>query len=311
MPISSTTNAKVNEVFGGNAAREVNAILDVLNGPGNNYFVDSVNGSATGLGRSWREALSTLDAAVAKCSANAGDVIHVAPGHAETLSADSAVDIDVAGVTVIGYGLGAARPTFTFDTAATADFKLAAASVTVVNCLFLAGIDALTGPIEISAADCALINCEYRDDGTNNFETTDVVVLTTDAHRCLIDGFKFVSDGGAGGTQLQSVINLTSADECEIRNCFIICDGVLGPIEDATASASLHIHHNYLENTHANDVCITLAATSSGLIHHNLMKIATDAQTSWITGTNDCGLFENYGMNQDSEAGILAGTASV
>ena len=285
-------------------------IDDILeHGSGNIYWVDSVNGASTNSGNGPTDALDTLDAAVGKCTANQGDTIVVMEGHSETIIADSGVDIDVAGVTVLGLGHGADRPTFTFDTAATADFKLAAASVKIQNLLFLAGIDALTGPIEVSAADCAIIDCEYRDDDSNNYETVDVVTTTTSADRLLIDGFRFTHEGGSGGTQIQSVINIAAVDGVEIRNCFIVCDGANGGIECGQAT-HLHIHHNYIESTHANDVCITLGSTSTGLVSHNNLKIATDAQVTWISATNDCALFENYGVNADAQTGGVIGTVS-
>ncbi len=289
------------------------AIEDQSRTTGDRYYVDSgasTASDAAGSGDNPDRPFATLDFAIGQCTANNGDIIYVMPGHAETITADSGVDIDVAGVTVIGLGEGADRPTFTFTTAVTADFKLAAANTTVQNLLFVAGIDALTGPIEVGAADCKLIDIEYRDDAVNNYETTDVVTVLTAGHRLLIDGFKFISDGGAGGTQQESVINLVSADEVEIRNCHIVCDAAQGCIEDATASAQVNIHDNLLESTHANDVCITLQATTTGLIHRNFCKIATDSQVTWITATNDCGLFENYGVNADGETGKLIGTVS-
>lgn len=292
------------------AFREIQEILNFVDGPGDRFYVDSGDGDDSNNGTDWDSPLATLDAAVAKCTANNGDLIICKPGHADTLSADSAVDLDVAGITVLGLGHGAARPTFTFDTAVTADFKLAAASVKIINLLFVSGIDALTGPIEVGAADCAIIDCEYRDDDSNNYETTDVVTVLTAGHRLLIDGFKFIHDGGSGGTQQQSVINLVSADYAEIRNCHIVCDGAAGCIEDATASLQINIHHNTLESTHANDVAITLAAASTGFVQHNNLRIATDGQVTWISADNDCQLFENYGVNADAEAGGLIGTVS-
>lgn len=296
--------------------RASNEIVDLIdfalaNTTGNVFYVDSGDGSdAAGNGGTQDAPFATLDFAIDKCTANNGDVIFLMAGHAETLSADSDVDIDVEGITVIGLGQGSDRPTFTFDTAVTADFKLAAANTVVANLLFVAGIDALTGPIEVSAADCAILDCEYRDDDSNNFETTDVVVTTTAADRLLIDGFRYAHDGGSGGTQQQAVINIAVVDQVEIRNCFIICDAANGPIECAAAT-QVAIHNNYLESTHANDVCITLAATTTGLIWENYLAIATDAQTSAITATNDCRLYENYFTNVDGETGALQGSASV
>lgn len=310
--ISNSLSGKLGSVLNsGTLHAELVDILNLHDGPGNRYYVSSGSGNATNSGTSWNAALSTLDAAVNKCTPNNGDVILIAPDHAETLIADSGVDIDVAGVTVIGLGNGSSRPTFTFTTAVTADFKLAAAGVKVKNLLFKAGIDALTGPIEVSADDCAVIDCEYQDDATNNYETVDVLVTGGDntADRLVVDRFVYRHEGGTGGTQIQAVLNIGVQDGVEIRNCFIACDGATGGIECGN-STHLHIHHNYIESTHANDVCITLGSTSTGLIHDNRLKIATDVQTTWITATNDCALFENYGVNADAETGGLIGTVS-
>lgn len=292
----------------------VNTIEDTSRSTGDRFFVDSgsaTNSDSVGAGTNPDQPFATLDFAIAQCTASNGDIIYLMPGHAETIIADSGVDIDVAGITVIGLGTGADRPTFTFTTAATADFKLAAANTHIENILFVAGIDALSGPSEVGAAGCSIVNCEYQDDDTNNYETTDVVIVLTAGHRLLIDGFVFRHDGGSGGTQQESVINLVSADYAEIKNCFIICDAANGAIEDATASLQVNIHDNILESSHANDVCITLAATSTGAVHGNFCKIATDAQTTWITTSTDVGLYENYGVNVDGETGVLIGTASV
>ena len=65
-------------------------------------------------------------------------------------------------------------------TAVTADFKLAAANSAVKNILFVGGIDATTGVVEVSAADCALIDTEYRD---STGQATDVIITTADADR--------------------------------------------------------------------------------------------------------------------------------
>ena len=278
---------------------------------GNVRFVDS-GGTKTlddpNYGGDPEKTFATLDYAVGKMTANNGDHLILHPGHAETLSADSDVDIDQAGITTIGLGVGTNRPTFTFDTIDTADFKLAAANTKIQNLLFIAGIDALTGPIEVTAAECQIINCEYRD--YTSFSTLDVIVTDTNAHFLLIDGLKYRHDGGTGGSQEQSVINLVSADFAEIKNCFLIGNQQLGCIEDATASKMISIHDNYIETSEANDVCITLQSTTTGFVYRNYLKIVTNGQVSWITATNDCALFENYGVNNDAETGGLIGTPS-
>lgn len=272
---------------------------------GNYFWVDS---GASGQGDGTYEApYTTLDYAVGQCTANNGDVIIVKAGHAESLTADSAVDIDIAGITVIGLGTGDDRPTFTFTTAVAADFKLAADNVTIKNLLFKAGIDALTGPIEVSADDCAIINCEYQDDATNNYETTDVLVTTSTPLRLLVDGFKYVLDGGAGGTQNQSVIQLNGADNAIIRNCWLVADSGTGVIEDATTSDQILIENCTIENSEASPTpAITATATTTGSVVRCNLRIASG--TTYVTATTDLQYFETFGTGTDNTAGEKVGT---
>ena len=273
---------------------------------GDVFWVDSGVGGDGNKG-TWDNPWATLDYAVGRCTANNGDIIYVKAGHAETLTADSAVDIDVAGVTVIGLGTGADRPTFTFTTAVTADFKLAANNVTIQNLLFVAGIDALTGPIEVSADDCAIIDCEYRDDDTNNYETTDVIVTASTPLRMMIDGFKYIHDGGSGGTQNQSVIQLNGADKAIIRNCWIVADSATGVIEDATTSDQILIENCIIESTEASPtVAILLTATTTGTISNTYLRVASG--TTYLTATNDMQIFESFGTGTDATTGEKVGS---
>jgi len=281
--------------------------LPVLNTYGGNiWWVDSGAG-ADGNPGTFDLPFATLDYAVGRCTANNGDIIMVKAGHAESLTADSAVDVDVAGVTIVGLGTGADRPTFTFTTAVAADFKLAAANVTIQNLLFVAGIDALTGPIEVSGDDCAIIDCEYQDDATNNYETTDVIVTASTPLRMLIDGFKYVQDGGTGGTQNQSVIQLNGADFAIIRNCWLVADSGTGVIEDATVSDQIMIENCVVENSETSPtVAIFLQATTTGTIRNTNLRVASG--TTYLTATNDMQLFEVFGTGTDATTGEKVGT---
>jgi len=90
-------------------------IGDMLVG-GDVYFVDSgsgvTNNSNNGL-HPTKSPLATIAGALDKCTAANGDFIVVLPGHAETLTAELA--IDVAGVTIIGIGNGDNMPTLTIN----------------------------------------------------------------------------------------------------------------------------------------------------------------------------------------------------
>src|SRR5574341_1596957 len=47
---------------------------------------------------------ATLDYAIGRCTANRGDIIVVKEGHAENVTTANGIDLDVAGITVIGLG---------------------------------------------------------------------------------------------------------------------------------------------------------------------------------------------------------------
>ena len=105
---------------------------------------------------------ATLDYAISRCTANANEWIWVHGAHAETIIADSGVDVDIAGITVAWTGQGP-MPTFTFATAAAADFKMAAASCRVFGLRFLCNITVQGMIIEWSADDCEMAWCEFRE----------------------------------------------------------------------------------------------------------------------------------------------------
>lgn len=219
----------------------VYTVQDMLDHPGDIWFVDSGHSAAVngaGYGRNPDAPFATLDYAIANCTASNGDVIFVMPGHAENLAADSAVDIDVIGLKIIGLGWGSSRPTFTC-TAAAGDFKLAAASTWVQNILFLNDVDNSTGMVEVSAADCKLINCEWRESDAAKF--ADVLLLTTAAaDRLEISGCTFIGNAADGAV---SAIELVGADHCWIHDCYIKGNFDTGAIQCITTpSLLIRIH---------------------------------------------------------------------
>jgi hypothetical protein len=193
-------------------------IDDFTEHPGNIFFVDSgqttTGSDAVGYGRNPDAPFVTLDYAVAQCTGNQGDVIYVMPGHAETRSTTgNFLALDVAGISVIGLGKGADRPTFTLSHTGAAA-TISAASVHLENVVFVAGIDSVTAPLTISAADCSLKDVEFRD--TTDIEFVVGVITTADADRLAIDGF--VYHGYAAGNACTIGISLVGVDGGTITN---------------------------------------------------------------------------------------------
>ena len=251
--------------------------------PGTCFFVDSTNGDDTNnSGLDWENALATIDAAVDKCTASTGNTIYVAPWHVEDLAADSAVDVDAVGISIVGIRRGREMPTLT-ATAIAGDFKLAAASTSVRNIRFLSGVDATTGILEVSAADCAVIDCEFRDSVD---QSTDGLITVSGADRLLIDGWKHFGAAAAGGN---SAIALDGSDDCEIKNCYIYGNFAVGAIDlRTTASARVDIHDNKIWNANASCIAVVdTVTTSTGFIGPNLsiMLLTNGANiTEAVTG---------------------------
>lgn len=102
--------------------------------------------------------LRTLDYAIGLCTASKGDVIVVMPGHAETVT--SAITCDVAGVQIIGIGVGRNIPTFT-GSGAVDVFNVTAASVLLKNVRVVGASANVTALINIAAADFECQNCRF------------------------------------------------------------------------------------------------------------------------------------------------------
>lgn len=269
-------------------------IASTLFTTGKYFFVDSTHTLAAdegGAGITPDHPCATIDYAVGLCTANRGDVIVVAPGHTENLAADSAVDVDVAGVTIFGIRKGRLMPTLT-ATVIAGDFKLAAANCTVQNIRFLGGVDATTGVIEISAADCAVLDCEYRD-ATD--QATNVLITTAAANRLLIDGFRLL---GAHATGSNAGFMFIGADDLEVRNCYISGSFAKGPINFlTTVSLRVWVHDCTLQNIHTDDKGVFDEVTAStGWIGPN-MEVRVDADAANFDDAFDGATFQYSSTN--------------
>lgn len=235
------------------------------------FFVHSGTGSNYNTGLTPDTALASIDAAVGKCTANKGDVIIAMPGHTETVTAAAGLDLDVAGITIVGLGNGSNRPTINFTTATTADMDVDAANITMINCLFTGGLDALVAPIDVNAADFTMIDCETRD---VTGETLDwIVVATSTAHRGRL--IRPVHRGAAadGGDTWLSIRE--AVDGWVVEDPWIDGNFDEGCIENVTtACTNLSVYGGnrpaFFRNRGAEDLIIALTATTTGNIGPNI-----------------------------------------
>ncbi len=245
--------------------------------------------------------LNTLARAIAL--AQAGDMIIVGPGHTETVSTATALDVNVADVQILGVGQGLRKPKFTMDTVVGSTFTVSASGVRLENLHFAPGIDAVSVLVTVTGDDVDIVDCYLSD--TAGYQPVIGISVANDADNCRILGLR-ADDANSLGAEC---IAIGTGRFCEIRGCHISGDYSAACIKNITAAEQVLIADNYLENLNAIDVCIDMAATGTGRIARNCCRIATDAQTSWISG-GDCDLYENYGVNVDAETGVLIGTPS-
>jgi len=255
---------------------------------GNTFLVDSTatNAADTNTGKSWSSPLATLDGAINKCTANSGDVILLAPGHAETYTTTGAkATFDIAGIRVVSVGEGAARATFNFNHVG-ATFTISAASTVIENVLFVSGVDQLVTFATISGNDTTLLNCETRD--TGNKEVINGFTCTGD-RLLVIDHFH--NGDVATGVHALTVFNLTGVDNALFYRCRLLSKAVTAVINFATACTNIIVKQ-----------CDFLVTSVT-----NFTKSVVDTATGSTWEVNDCfDLAAGSGFSGGS-GGALAG----
>lgn len=171
---------------------------------GNYWFVNSATGNSGGPG-TFDAPYATLSQAIAVAAAN--DIIGIQAGHTETITAAGGVTVNVAGLQIIGFGTGEARPKFTFGTAVSASFLITSASVSVTNIIGIAGIDQLTQPFDVRAAGVTL-GIEWRDNATN-VEAVRAILGSAAADKININ---LTYLGQTGGSHCVNAIRLVGTD---------------------------------------------------------------------------------------------------
>lgn len=119
------------------------------------FWVDSGRGSNGNKG-TYLLPFETIDYAIGQCSANRGDVIYVAAGHAETVASAAEIAVDIAGISIIGLGEGDDAPTLTFS-AADSTVLISAANVNFMNFKLVPSIDSVVSPLAITGDDCTIL----------------------------------------------------------------------------------------------------------------------------------------------------------
>jgi hypothetical protein len=281
------------------------AIEDQSLATGSRFYVDSNTGTdQAGSGRSPDDPVATVDYAVGLCTASKGDIVYVMPGHVEDLVAATSCAVDVAGVQIIGMGVGSLQPTFTLKTATTATIAVTAANVRIKNIKVISDLaDVAAGITASAAADGLLVEDCWFTDGAETKELVIGISCAAACDRVIIRNCRFqtVDSGGCA-----SAVKFVGASaNSEIYNNYMHGDYSVACIDGVTAGGTfMLIRDNVLWNTDAAaGLVVSLHADTTGAFVRNLMYGGKNGTSPYSAA----GVLasENYGTNAAAASGII------
>ena len=278
---------------------------------GNVYHVDSGADAADNdnAATNPKQPAATLDGAIGKCTANNGDVILVAPGHSETISAAAAITFDVAGVTVIGMGVGNSRPTITLDTATSTDINVTAADVQIHNIIFSMNYADIVEVFDLSAAGFVVNKCRFVDTATNmNF--VDLIKTTTTDNQA--DRLEFTNNvvispdtGNDGVIEINGDIAGLVFSNNFIRLGVANSEAILSVATGKDVNdCDICYNHIYRLNTAGDQLIDSDTTDNSGIIAHNRLGHA-DTAGEVLIDADGVRQFDNLGTATDTASGYI------
>jgi len=288
-------------------------------GFGDHYFLDDDTGTdGVGRGGSQTSPFATLDYAQSQMTASNDDTLHILPYHEETVTGAGGITLDVAGITIQGYGHYDKRPKFLLDGAA-ASMLVTAADVTVDNCVFNSGhADLAYMALVTGKGFCFSNNYVGENVATENF----VIAISAGAADNDMDGLQVIGNDFVGVDTAASGCIVVNKNNLDIK---IIGNNILGNfaatpyapilIPDHEIPLNLEIAHNIIHNQHNDHAVVgvsVLEAVGTGSIHHNYVyTLDTAGMTPFLTGATGIVCFENYYTTVATSSGKLYPTALV
>lgn len=233
--------------------------------------------------------VTTLNAGLNAARSGKGDVVLVAPDHAENISTADQMSNLVAGTTILGLGAGNLRPTFTW-TAAAATFLFDQDNTWLENCILKMASSGNSGvtvaaPITVSADGCGISNCRimFGDDADDNV-TIGVTVSAA-------DDFTFANNRcyGATAAECTTFMRITDCERPHLYDNIIVgatSSTTVGVLQFlSTLSTDVLSERNTYQNNKALSVhCVTGMAGVTGLSRFDQFVILDTATLAgWVT----------------------------
>lgn len=267
-------------------------------GLGTVYYISSVLGASTRTGTSRTAPLATLNQALALAAA--GDTIVALPGHSETVSTAAFITVSTAGINIIGRGVGALKPTFTFS-ATDSQIIVSAASTEWSGCRFVVGINAVVAAMSVTGVDFYMHDCDWV---TNNATMGMVLGILTaaTATNFRVEGCRFTGPAVNAGTTTTACIKHEVGEDFIIRGCYFTGKMTQAILNATTVLRGLIDGNRFVIAT--GTVAITMASASTPFIVNN--RINVPSGTAPIVAAAGFVAGNVY----SAAAGVTAGTAS-
>lgn len=255
------------------------------------FYVHSSGAAAVTDPEMAKNVVTTLDAALRRCTANRHDTIFVLPNHTENVSTATAMANLVAGTRIIGLGSGTSQPVFRW-TATAAQWAIAVANVTISNLhLKMEGANGVVKALVSTAAEFTLESCRIQVASGASNKATIAIEIGSAALFNSITGNRIYGTETHNVTDLIKVVGGTTPDDLVIANNIAIASATAanGLIHVTVACKRLAILNNVLYNTHtASSATIAFdAVAADGMVHGNASGVinnGTAASSGFVPG---------------------------
>lgn len=252
---------------------------------------------------------TTIDAAISACTANRGDTIYVLPGHTEAVTSTS-IACDVAGVTIIGLGSGALKPTLTFG-ATDSRINVTAANCTWQNFRWTAGIgDVVTAALHATAAqNTRYLDIEFFATSTFNFINGYTLGAANISDGCRWER-NYLRTADAG--QLALCVTGAAHNDLKYYDNYVVHAATAAGLLTAGAVnlLGLDVRGNFVQTGQTDGsvgvLVITTSTASSGSIVDNDMKTADAAANVAIPIASKVYAARNYIAGADEVGTVVA-----
>ncbi len=261
---------------------------------------------------------STIDYAIGQCSAGNHDIIAIKPGHTTTVSAAAGIALDVAGVQIIGLGVGAARPTITLNTATTASIKVTAANCSINNVIISANFaDIVTVFDVVAAKNFKIRGCYFKETAVDmNFKNiVDTGTVANDADGLEISDCVWIEPD----TATLSLIKCDNTiDDVVVERNYLnlgVNNNVAAGITVATGKVitNLRMEANRVIRLNTDTATGALlfatdGSTNSGIVCANFSQHADTAAELIVTASSGLSLFDNKSSGVNGNSGYIIAT---